>query len=199
MNKSNIKAYAALIHTAALNRRDALQFELGVGFAVMLDSWPSKRLARAQLQKIYADAGYKCREPSDIDWKTINRRIAGSFALFDFLGEKDIRGWAGDLQKAPLVEAIVEKLKPLKLNTLNEVVQICKGSKERASNAPGRKPGVKVETMHLKFSIPPTASAEELLEAAGKLMTMAQDMVNARQHEAANHDQEQPQREALAA
>lgn len=200
MNKSNIKAYAQIIHAASLNRRAALQNEIAVGFAVLLDSAPSKRLARAQLQKIYADAGYKCTNPNDIDWKTINRRIAGSIMLFDFLGEQDVREWAGELQKAALIEALVKKLEPLKLNTLNEVVQICKGARGRADSTPGRKPGVKVETAHLKFTIPPTASAEELLEAAGKLMAMAQDMVNARQAAAANHEEEEStHKEAVAA
>lgn len=189
MNKTIIKAYANIIHAAAMNRRAALQTELAVGFAVLLDSYPSKRLARAQLQKIYNDAGCKCADPTDVNWKSVNRRIAASSALFDFMGYEEIFGWAGDLTKAPLIEALVKKIEPLKLNTVNEVLLVCKGAKvgggERAPGA-GRKPGQRVETAHLKFSVPATTTPEELLEVAGKLMTMAQEMVNTRHEEAAN-------------
>jgi hypothetical protein len=191
MNKTITRAYAKIIHAAAMNRRAALQTEIAVGFAVFLDSYPSKRLARAQLQKIYNDAGCKCEGPNDVNWKSVNRRIAASVALFDFLGHSDVRAWAGDLVKAPLIEALVKKLDPLKLNTVNEVLLVCKGAKtgsaggERAPGA-GRKPGQRIETSHVKFSIPPGTTPEELLEVAGKLMTMAQEMVNNRQEEAAS-------------
>jgi hypothetical protein len=190
MNKTITRAYAKIIHAAAMNRRAALQTEIAVGFAVFLDSYPSKRLARAQLQKIYNDAGCKCEGPNDVNWKSVNRRIAASSALFDFMGHEEVREWAGDLTKDALIEALVKKIEPLKLNTVNEVLIVCKGAKpgsgsgERAPGA-GRKPGLRVETSHLKFSIPPATTPEELLEVAGKLMTMAQEMVNSRQEEAA--------------
>jgi hypothetical protein len=188
MNKTTIKAYANIIHAAAMNRRAALQTELAVGFAVLLDAYPSKRLARAQLQKIYDDAGCKCSGPTDVNWKSVNRRIAASIALFDFMGHEEVREWAGDLVKAPLIEALVKKIEPLKLNTVNEVLIVCKGQKTTVggeSSGAGRKPGIRIETPHLKFSIPPATTPEELLEVAGKLMTMAQDLVNTRQEEAA--------------
>lgn len=38
MNKTNIRAYAQIIAKSALNRQAALQCELAVGFAVILDS-----------------------------------------------------------------------------------------------------------------------------------------------------------------
>jgi hypothetical protein len=187
MNKTITRAYAKIIHAASMNRRAALQTEIAVGFAVFLDSYPSKRLARAQLQKIYNDAGCKCEGPNDVNWKSVNRRIAASSALFDFMGHEEVREWAGDLTKDALIEALVKKIEPLKLNTVNEVLIVCKGQKtpgERGTTV-GRKPGQRIETPHLKFSIPPSATPEELLEVAGKLMSMAQEMVNTRQEEAA--------------
>lgn len=179
MNRSNLKAYVSAIHNAALSRKAALQCELAVGFAVMLEAGPNRRLVRAQLCEIYASAGYKCREPGDIDWQSINRRIGASIMLFEFITEKEVREWAGDLTRSALVDAIVKKLEPLKLGTCNEVIQICKTSKEDKPTYT-RKPGVRIETTHLHFNIPVTATAEELLEAASKLMQMAQTMVEAR-------------------
>ncbi|QBQ74427.1 hypothetical protein BcepSauron_047 [Burkholderia phage BcepSauron] len=179
MNKTNIRAYSQIIAKSALNRQVALQCEIAVGFAVILDSYPSRRLARAQLQKIFFDAGYKCDTPAGIDWKTVNRRIAGAIMLFDFLGEEDVRSWAGDLQKQALVDALIKKIEPLKLKTLNELVTVCKGSRERAPGG-GRKPGIRFDTAHMHVTVPPSAAPEELLEIAGKLMSLAQEIVNAR-------------------
>jgi hypothetical protein len=176
MNRSHIKAYVTAINSAALNRRTALQTELAVGFAVILESGPSKRLARAQIVEIYAEAGYKCRETSDLDYKTINRRISASFALYDFLGEKDIREWTKDLTRGPLLQAIIEHLIPLKLTTINEVLQICQDTKTEPSTR-GRKPGIHIDTEHLHLVISRQATYEEILEAAAKLMQLAQDMM----------------------
>jgi hypothetical protein len=176
MNRSNVKAYVTAINGAALNRRTALQTELSVGFAVILEAGSSKRLARAQLCEIYVTAGYKCREPADLDWKTINRRISAAFALFDFLGETDIRTWAGDLSKGPLISAFVEHLVPLKLTTINEVLQVCATPKGEAKQR-GRKPGIHIDTQHLHLVVPPGTSREELLETAARLMQIAQEMV----------------------
>jgi hypothetical protein len=177
MNRSNLKAYVTAINGAAMNRRTALQTELAVGFAVILECGPSKRLARAQIVEIYATAGYQCREPADIDYKTIARRIAACFSLFDFMGEKDIRSWAGELTKGPLLAAIIEKLVPLKLTTINEVIQICAAAKVPGAVTRGPRPGIHVDTAHIHFVIPPTATRDDLLEAAAKLMSIAQSMV----------------------
>lgn len=187
MNRSNMKAYVAAIHSAALSRKAALQCELAVGFAVMLEAGPNKRLVRAQMCEIYASAGYKCREPSDIDWQSINRRIGASMLLYEFITEAEVKTWAGDLTRSALVDAIVKKLEPLKLGTCNEVIQICKSAKvDRPTYS--RRPGVKIDTAHLHINVPVAATAEELLEAAGKLMQMAQAMVEARQAVEQEHE-----------
>jgi len=178
MSKTNIRTYAQIIAKSAINRQAALQCELAVGFAVLLDSLPSRRLARAQLQKIYSDAGYNCSDTSGVDWITINRRISGAIMLFDFMGEDDVREWAKDLQKQQLIDALIKKIEPLKLKTLNELVTVCRGVREPSGR--GRKPGIRFDTAHMHVIVPHSAQPEELLEIAGKLMTLAQEMVNAR-------------------
>lgn len=178
MNRSHVKAYVSALSGAALNRRTALQTELAVGFAVILESGPSKRLARAQLIEIYASAGYQCREPADLDYKTIFRRISASFALYEFLGESDIREWASDLSRGPLLSAFVEKLIPLKLTTINEVIQICNSAKPGGGRTRGPRPGIHIDTTHIHLVVPPSATRDELLEAAAQLMTLAQQMLH---------------------
>jgi hypothetical protein len=202
MNKAVIKTYAQIIHAASMNRHAALLSELAVGFAVLMESLPSKRLARAQLQKIYNDAGCKCADPKDVNWKGINRRISASIALFDFIGIEEVRQWAGDLQKGALIEALIKHLEPLKLNTVNEVLLVCRdatAAKGTRSGA-GRRPGQRIETAHMKVTVPYGTSPEEMLEVAGKLMAMAQELVNARQAEAEQQEAErQAERQQAAA
>jgi hypothetical protein len=188
MNRSHVKAYVSALSGAALNRRTALQTELAVGFAVILESGPSKRLARAQLIEIYAAAGYQGREPADLDYKTIFRRISASLSLYEFLGENDIREWASDLSRGPLLSAFVEKLIPLKLTTINEVIQICNSAKPGSGRTRGPRPGIHIDTARIHLVVPPSATRDELLEAAAKLMTLAQQMLQ-------EHSQESEPRE----
>jgi hypothetical protein len=174
MQKANVKAYVSAIQGAALSRRAALQVEIAVGFAVCLEVGPSKRLARAQLCEIYAAAGYHCSEPKDIDWKAINRRITGALALWDFLGAEEIAKWAEGHSKNALIDALVEKIAPLKLNTINEVLLIChkvKPQHKRQIN------GTPIATEHLRIVVPPTATAEELFTVASHLMDMAKELM----------------------
>src|ERR1700756_5849424 len=97
MNKTILKAYTAAIVEAAMSRQAALEIELAVGFAVVLDCGPkAKRLARETLLTIYNGAGSKCSVPGDLDWKAINRRISASIALFDFVGADTAREWGGE-------------------------------------------------------------------------------------------------------
>lgn len=180
MNRLNLKAYVTAIQGAVLSDRKSLQVQLAVAFAVMLESPGNKKLIRAQLCEIYAGAGYACREPSDVHWKSINRRITAAMLLFEFNSEKEVREWAGDGKPATAIEGIIKKLEPLKLKTFNEVIQICREGKGGRPGA-GRKPGVKLETAHLRCIVPQSASPEEMLELAGKLMAMAQGMMTERQ------------------
>lgn len=175
LNRTHIKAYSVAITNAALSHAAALQIELAVGFAVQLEIGPSKRLARATLVEIYAAAGYTCSEPKDIDWKRINRRIAASLALFDFMSREEVETWTDGKTKGPLIDAIVDKLKPLKLKTVNEVLVSCGKLKPQATRQ--ERPGtVRVETSHLHFSIPPDVTRDELMTAIAKLMAVMQSM-----------------------
>lgn len=178
MNRLNVKAYTTAITNAALNRRRALQVELAVGFAVILESGENQKLARVQLTEIYATVGYKCRASDDIDYKTIYRRITAAFTLYLFLGEAEIKSWAGNLSRGPLIDALIAGIEPLKLTTVNEVLEACKDAKHKEEgSARGRRPGVHIDTAHLHIVVPPTATKEELLEAASRLMKMAEAMM----------------------
>lgn len=180
MNKAHRKAYASAIATAALSRSAALQCELAVAFAVQLEVGESKRLARATLVEIYAQAGYQCSDPKSIDWLSVGRRITAGLALFDFMGRTEVEGWVKDAKPSEMINAIADKLKPLKLKTVNEVLLTCekvKPPKKRAmsTTTPAEAPGtLHVESQHLRISIPPDTTSDELLQVAAKLIALAQ-------------------------
>lgn len=182
MQKAVLKAYTTALHNAAISRKNALQQELAVGIAVALEAGPSKRLARAQLCEVYAAAGYKCREPQEIDYKSVYRRITASLALFEFIGFEDLHRWTEGLSRGQLLDAIVKNLMPLKLGTVNEVLLICEKQKPPRAT-PGRKAGTPIDSEHLHFVVPPGTTSEELLRVASILIAMANEKTEAKREE----------------
>lgn len=174
MNKTHLKAYSTAIVEAALSRTLALEIELAVGFAVILECDNMKRLARETLLTVYGAAGSKCTKPGDLDWKAINRRISAAVALFDFIGVQDITEWAEGKTKRDLVEAFRPHIGALKLKSVNEVLLACdKIRPPRKSPEPAQ--GKRLATKHLHLTIPQGTTRDELIELATQLMTMAHD------------------------
>lgn len=174
MNKQSMKAYVNAINHAIVSMRDALQMELAVSFAVLLETKINKRLSREIMLDVYGQSGYQCDKPGARDWIRQNRHIRASFALFDFLGEAEVTQWAGTLAKAQLLDALVRKLEPLRLSTVNEVLTICE--KVKPQRAAHQIEGIRVETEHIHFTIPHSATRMELMELAAKIMAMAQSI-----------------------
>jgi hypothetical protein len=215
MNRSNLKAFTTALANAALSRKTALQYEVAVTFAVHLDSKEAKRLSRAVMCEIFAEVGYKCSEPTDIDWKSVNRRITAAFELYKFMTHDDpqaVAKWTEGKSRMEIVNAIVTKLEPLKLNSTNQILEICGkvGRQARRERGPRAEPeGTRhVTTRNLDIVIPPSATRADLIEASLSLMRMAEQMANeslAEQGFRLNEDGhveaivEDEQKEALAA
>src|ERR1700681_1506285 len=104
MNKATMKAYASAIANAALSRKAALQLELAVSFAVFLDQQKVSRLAKSLILEVYAEAGYKCREIGEVDWKAVNRRVNASGVLFEMVGMKDVMAWSDGKTRGALIQ-----------------------------------------------------------------------------------------------
>lgn len=179
MNKTHLKAYVSAINGALVSRRAALQCELAVAFAVLLETNVNKRLARETMIDIYSNVGYDCKTPSSRDWLSINRRVRAAFALFDKCGYAEVSEWAGSLTRSPLLDAIAAKLAPLKLATVNEVLTLCEKVKPQRPRNHAREEqpdDVVVEFPHLRFVIPRDVTRNELMEAVAKLMAIASSM-----------------------
>lgn len=115
-----IETCASALGHAAMNRKAAIQIELAVGLAVFLLHGSSSKDARAMLVDAYAAAGYRCLHINEMDYKTVNRRINATAALFEKL---PVAKWAGKLNDADAIRAICEGLEPYELFTVQDVLR----------------------------------------------------------------------------
>jgi hypothetical protein len=175
MNKSHLRAYTKALVESAMNRQTALEIELAVGFAVMLECADARRLARETMLTIYNGAGWQCSKPGTLDWRSVNRRITAAIALYDFVGTADVQKLAEGKKAAELVDAFRPMIAALKVKSVNEVLLAC--DKVRAPRKPSSEhSGVRIDAGHLHFTIPPNATRDDLIAMAAKLMTMAQEL-----------------------
>jgi hypothetical protein len=184
MNRATIKSYAASLRAASMNRRAAVQIEIAVGFAVCLDTLPQRRLAKETLVSIYADAGVPCREPGDVEWKSVQRRISATLDLFDHIGENEVKKWAGDAQRTVLINQLVAKIEPLKLASTNEIISVCKKEPKPGEKRRGPRPGTHIDTDNVHLVIPPDTSPDELMQLAQQILQLASKRRNEMQDEA---------------
>lgn len=119
MNLSIETCADALTH-AAMNRKAAIQIELSVGLAVFHLYGSSSKEARSMLVDAYAAAGYRCVHINEMDYKTVNRRINATAALFERL---PIKKWVGHHSDVDAIRAICDGLSPYELFTIQDVMR----------------------------------------------------------------------------
>jgi hypothetical protein len=172
MNKTHLRAYSKAITEAALNRTAALEIELAVGFAVMVECGGARRLARETLITIYNAAGWKCDKPGALDWRSVNRHISAAIALYDFIGQEDIDKWAEGRTARDMVDAFRPHISALKVKSVNEVLLAT--DRIRPPRKPAQKQqGEHVKIGHLDLVIPKGTTRDELVRMAAWLMQMA--------------------------
>lgn len=181
MNKTHLRTYANHIRSALVNRRDALKVELAVMIAITLECESNKRLAREAIYQVYNSTGsYQCSKPTDRDWKSVGRQITAGLALFDMY-EKEIPEWANGFKHGELIGALVEHIAPLKLSTVNEVLTVCEKVRKPVQRVGGHavpEGAHVVQTAHVKFFIPPSVRAEEVMTIINNLMQYANTLLD---------------------
>ncbi len=182
MNKTHLRTYANHIRSARLNRAEALQIELAVMFAVIVESNGNKRLAREAIYDVYNTSGsYQCSQPTDRDWKSVGRAITAGLALYDMLSQaEDITQWAAGMKHGEQLAAYAEHIAPLKLATINEVLSVCGKVKPPKQRGPRPAPeGAKViDTQHCHVVIPPDAHADEVMTIINQLMAYCNTLLD---------------------
>jgi hypothetical protein len=171
MNKTHIRAYTKALVEAAMHKQTALEIELAVGLAVMHECAPSKRLGRETLLTIYGGAGWTCAQPGDLDWRAVNRRITAVVALYGKYMAKDVAELAETHKTTELVAALRPAIAALKVKSVNEVLLACDKIPTPRKAAPVE--GHRIDAGHLHMIIPKSATREDLLAMATKLMEMA--------------------------
>lgn len=135
----SMKTCVDAIAGAMLSRRSALQAELAVGLIVFAIEGEANRQAKQTLNAIYGSAGYQCMSATGIDYKTINRHINVTAALFDLIGAQVISEWLADKAELQAVSAIIAQLEPLQFYTLNDVRAFCGKPEGDQTRQEGRK------------------------------------------------------------
>lgn len=194
---------ARILNVAAMNRKQAIQLELAVGLAVFQLHGNSGKDARAMLMGAYSAAGYRCIHINEMDYKTINRRVNATAALFEKL---PIATWVGKLNDADAVKSICTGLEPYELFTISDVQRYCNPAKTNVPRArvearphadilagPSAPSGhakviaqfrraadkalKTVTTEHLTLAIPEGTPREEIIDMAHQLLSLAKENV----------------------
>jgi hypothetical protein len=120
----SLQTYISAITSAAMSSKYALNLELSVGLAVFSESGATNLRTKRILSDIYKDAGYKCENATDPDYKTVQRRINVAADLFNFLGADTIESWIGNNAEMAIINSIVEGLKQYDLKSINGVLAL---------------------------------------------------------------------------
>lgn len=200
--KLSIETCVTALNSAAMNRRAAVQLELTVGLAVFHAHGGAGKEARQALNEAYAAAGYRCLQATEMDYKTINRRINAAADLYENL---PVAKWAGKHGEDAMLQSIHTGLVPYEFFTIADVLRFCtppakegapvKAQPHQTILSPSSNPGTTgqdkviaqfrraadqvahgarhVETPHLAITIPKDTSPEEMIEMAMKLLELA--------------------------
>ncbi len=193
--KLSIESCAIALNHAAMNRKAAIQIELAVGLAVFQLHGSSSKDARAMLTDAYAAAGYRCIHISEMDYKTVNRRVNATAALFEKL---PVSKWVGRHSEEDAIKSICDGLEPYELFTIADVMRYC--APPKLVRKTGVKPnpdilnlpsgqgkvieqfrraadqsGTTVTTEHLSLIIPKDTPRGEIIDLAMKLLQMAKE------------------------
>lgn len=123
-----------ILTKAGLDRRAALVNELAVGLGIFYEAGGATRDAKELLTAVYARSGYDCGTSSGADYKTVNRRVNATAALFETIGYEKIAEKVGHEVEGNLVGSLVEALKPLQLYSIDHVLAY--SGKPRANGTP---------------------------------------------------------------
>ncbi len=150
------------------------------------------------LTEAYAAAGYRCVHINEMDYKTVNRRVNATAALFEKL---PVSKWIGKHSDAAAIQSIYSGLEPYELFTISDVQRYALPAKAKPAaevkvqpnadilNVPtggharvmqqfrraADQAGAAVSTDHLNVVIPKDTPRAELIELAMKLLQMAKE------------------------
>lgn len=204
MSTLSMSTCVEMINAAAMSKIAAFQIELSVGLAVFQNYGLVDRTSKNTLCDIYQSSGYQCVRPHDSDYKTVNRRINATAELFVKFGPSNIAKWVKSADEKAYILAISEGIQQYDLYSPADVYRFCRPAKEPATLVQvsphqtilagpttghdkvvqlfrraadlAAKGANHIETENLALVIPKTATRDELVEMAMRILELAESM-----------------------
>ena len=176
------------------SRRIALQIELSVGLSIFAQHGEASQEAKSTLSKIYADAGWRCLTPKEMDYKTVNRRINATASLFEKIGIDEVTSAIASNKDQRAINAVAKHLEQYKLFTVNDVLafvdkqatprkpRTVKEGPRRRWTDEERASAKRIDLGPIHWVIPPESRRRDLIEAARKLLEIADEFDNGNAH-----------------
>jgi hypothetical protein len=174
-----------------ISRQGLLQLELAVGLAVFLDFGVADRAAKTMLQEVYSKAGYDCADSAAPHYKTVNRRIQASAALFGKISLEVLNHWVDGKKEGKLLQAIAQEIVEFGFKSMDDVLDHVGRASNRGPAVEGQEVGVaeagsgtrgrKANTAFdiqvgddVVVHLPRKLTEANLVELATKIMALAQ-------------------------
>ncbi len=178
-----------------MSRKGLLNLEMAVGLAVYLDAGKADKSAKAMLAEIYSKAGYDCDDSKGKDYKTVNRRIGASSALFGKLGMEVINHWVSEVEskgETRYLQAIAQHLVEMNFGSIDDILdyvgrtsnrtgpksaraETSSGGRGEAANDASSDAAVvwKIAVGRAVVLVPKSMSSEELVALAQQILELA--------------------------
>lgn len=171
------------LSNVSISRRGLLQLEMSVGLAVFMDFGTANRAAKQMLSDIYVKAGYDCQDTAGKDYKTVNRRIQASSALFGKLTPDTISEWVKNKKENKLLQAIAYKLSEFNFKSMDDILDyVGRTSNRKGPSAPS--PYDISMGEGLIVHLPKRLTEGQLIELASKIITLAETLSQSQAAEA---------------
>jgi hypothetical protein len=176
--------------TALAMSKQSIQVEVAVAFVTFYELGGTELSMKRDLRQIYHDAGrVDCLTADSRSYQTVTRRINRCAALYQKIGSKRLARVLKGKEKQELIDAVIEFLAPLEIESMDDVAAHAGMTRKRAEDEATHEPDkhdrratdapgtTHVKTKHIDVAVPPDTPANELIALANKLLALAQKIV----------------------
>lgn len=120
--KLSLDTCIKVVGESLLMGRKALKMELAVCLSIFAGAGKVDAQVKEVVMGVYQKAGYKWETSGDAHYKTANRRMNASAALYEKLGQEELQKWIGEAQEEKLIHAVVAGLEQYEFSSMDEVL-----------------------------------------------------------------------------
>lgn len=181
--------------------RQALLLELSVCVSIFAGAGSISRETKQLVADVYKQAGYDAENKQSRHYKTVNRRVNASAALYSKLGAKKVAEWVGTREEDELLQAVATGLEEHKFESMDDVLEFAgrpsnrnaskaKGASKKPAKVKAEKPAIPMQVFrvpHVKVELPEDMSSEAMLKLAAKIIDAARKKEQTELRTAAGH------------